>query len=73
MLKHFKDKPIRSIVVLWVLGLITYATIQVFGHEVELQGEYLALLGLLSIAIAFFKTWSKSNVDEDNDIDRPYS
>mgnify|MGYP005991016943 CR=1 FL=1 len=51
MLERYK--VVRRLVLLWVAGLVTYATVQVFGYNVQATEEYLGLLGLLSVAAGF--------------------
>lgn len=52
---------------MWVLALVTYATIKVFGYEVEATEEYLGLLGLLSVAVGFYTKWRGEHEVRDTD------
>ena len=55
MLERYK--VIRRLTLLWVLALVSYATMKVFGEKVVATEEYLGLLGLLTIATGFYTTW----------------
>ena len=58
-----KHKLVRRLVLLWLMALITYATVRVFGYGADAQAEYIALTGLLSVGIGFYTTWrGKSEV-----------
>lgn len=66
MLERYK--VVRRLVLLWVLALVTYATVKVFGYKVQATEEYLGLLGLLSVAVGFYTTWrGKHEVRGDSD------
>lgn len=69
MLERYK--VVRRLALLWVLALITYATIRVFGYGMDKTEEYIALVGLLAIAIGFYTTWRGKRESQDNDYSGP--
>jgi len=58
-------KVVRRLTLALICGLITYATVRVFGPaEVAATEEYLGLLGLLTVCTSFYMKWRK---EEDHD------
>lgn len=50
-------KVVRRLLLILIAALIVYATIRVFHYEVKATQEYLALLGLLTVATGFYTAW----------------